>query len=56
VEWSCVYMSTAGGFEVNARARRMAETSGELSREDDPTRWVDSDSDKVLQEGGFAFA
>jgi hypothetical protein len=56
VDWSRVYMSTAGGFEVNARARSVIEMAGELSREDDPTRWVDSESGKVLKEGGFAFA
>jgi hypothetical protein len=33
----------------------VVEMLGELSREDDPTRWVDSDSGKVLKEGGFAF-
>jgi hypothetical protein len=55
VDWSRVDMSTGGGFEVNARAREVVEMLGELSREDDPTRWVDSDSGKVLKEGGFAF-
>jgi hypothetical protein len=54
------------GLVINARARSVAEATGELSWIDDPTRWVDSDDPdrwvsgagyrKVLQKGGFAFA
>jgi hypothetical protein len=45
-----------GGFVANSEARDVAERAGELSPEDDPTRWLYKDGKHVLQEGGFAFA
>lgn len=45
-----------GGFVADPRARNVVEKSGELSAEDDPTRWVFKGDEYVLQDGGFAFA
>ena len=42
-------------FVVSAEARAAVERAGELSSEDDPTRWVLKDGDYVLEEGGFEF-
>jgi hypothetical protein len=42
-------------FVVSAEARRAAERTGELSSEDDPTRWVRQNGEYVLEEGGFEF-
>jgi hypothetical protein len=45
-----------GGFVANPRAISVAEKSGELSVEDDPTRWLLKGYEYILQDGGFAFA
>ena len=45
-----------GGFVADPRAISVVEKSGELSAEDDPTRWLHKDGEYVLQDGGFAFA
>ena len=45
-----------GGFVTDPRARSVVEKSGELSVEDDPTRWLLKGNEYVLQDGGFAFA
>lgn len=42
-------------FVVSAEARAGVERAGELSSEDDPTRWVFKDGKYVLKEGGFEF-
>jgi hypothetical protein len=42
-------------FVVSAEARAAVERVGELSSEDDPTRWVLKDGEYVLEEGGFEF-
>lgn len=45
-----------GGFAVESRAKNLVEKSGELSADNDPTRWLLKDGGYVLQDGGFAFA
>lgn len=42
-------------FVVSAEARAAIERAGELSSEDDPTRWVLKNGEHVLKEGGFEF-
>jgi len=42
-------------FVVSAEAKAAAERAGELSLEDDPTRWVIKNRKHVLKEGGFEF-
>lgn len=42
-------------FVVSAEARVAVERAGELSSEDDPTRWVRKNREYVLKEGGFEF-
>lgn len=50
-----VYVNFQDAFVVNSRARSVVEMAGELSLEDDPTRWVSKGNDYELQAGGFAF-
>ena len=42
-------------FVVSTEARAAVERAGELSSEDDPTRWVLKNGIYVLKEGGFEF-
>ena len=43
------------GFIANAETRDMLENAGELSSQDDPTRWIQKGFQYVLKEGGFEF-
>lgn len=42
-------------FVVSDQAREAVERAGELTSEEDPTRWVVKDRQYVLKEGGFVF-
>lgn len=53
-----VYLRFEGGFIVEPGARKLAEEAGELSVDDDPTRWVKTGSgtdDYALKDGGIPF-
>ena len=48
-------LSFKDGVVASARTREFAQSVGELSVEDDPTRWALKDGEFVLKEGGFEF-
>lgn len=50
-----IQISFPRGILVDARTQEFAKSVGELSVEDDPTRWVRKDGSYVLKEGGFEF-